>query len=334
MRARVVVLHLLPLVALALLSGLVRADGRLFGGPVAGRPPSTAFEIESSLASLEQQERTARAKLEGYSVREQELKRRVTARGRLLYRLERMGLLPIGTGGFRGLVDHAMRVERIRRALDQDLAESTDAASQKLALARQLDELATRRAPLEIERQAAERARIALAETEDRRQAFDRAFQSSTGASDYVAVYGGGLGPDGPSAPSASTEGFRRMKGRLPFPILGRAEIKVVHREGAAGPGVEMRASPGAPVRAVFAGRIAFADTYGSFGKIIILDHGDRYYTLMGNLGSTDVRVGDDVSAGSTIGSAGDDSSGSGTMLYFEVRHGSTTLEPGPWLGL
>ena len=131
------------------------------------------------------------------------------------------------------------------------------------------------------------------------------------------------------------------MKGRLPFPIAGRAEIRSVRRPGASGPGLEMLAPVGTPVRAVFSGRVAFADKYDPFGQIVILDHGDHYYTLMGDLGSIEVRVGDDLSAGAkvgTVGSArttGDDAPrAGGSALYFEVRRGSNAIDPGPWLGL
>jgi septal ring factor EnvC (AmiA/AmiB activator) len=72
----------------------------------------------------------------------------------------------------------------------------------------------------------------------------------------------------------------------------------------------------------------------------VILDHGDHYYTLMGDLGSIEVRVGDDLSAGAKIGTVGAgkatgvQTKSGGAALYFEVRHGGTTVEPGPWLGL
>jgi len=215
----------------------------------------------------------------------------------------------------------------------------------KIAVTKKLDELATRRAPLELEREAALRARAILGEAEDRRLAFDRAFETSTGAGDYVAVYGGGAaGPLGPEP--AGPDGFRGMKGRLPFPIAGRAEIRNVRRPGASGPGLEMQAPVGTPVRAVYSGRVAFADRYDPFGQIVILDHGDHYYTLMGDLGSIEVRVGDDLSAGAKVGTVGraaarddgargdDPPRPGGSALYFEVRHGSNAIEPGPWLGL
>jgi septal ring factor EnvC (AmiA/AmiB activator) len=154
-----------------------------------------------------------------------------------------------------------------------------------------------------------------------------------------VAVYGAGMGPDGPGA--SNVDGFRGMKGRLPFPIAGRAEIRSVRRQGALGPGLEMYAPLGSPVRAVFPGRVAFADQYESFGQVVILDHGDHFFTLSGNLGSIDVRVGDDVSAGAKLGTVGTANAQTThtngareSLLYFEVRHGSATLDATTWLGL
>jgi septal ring factor EnvC (AmiA/AmiB activator) len=77
---------------------------------------------------------------------------------------------------------------------------------------------------------------------------------------------------------------------------------------------------------------VAFADRYGPYGRIVILDHGGHYYTVSGNLDEIDVKTGDEVGAGERIGTVGD--MGQGPMLYFEVRQGSRTLTPGPWLGL
>jgi septal ring factor EnvC (AmiA/AmiB activator) len=313
-------------------SGFVRADHHLrrrLAEPV--RAQDIAGE---ALSALEQDERALRAELDSLSGKEAAVKRRMLARGRAMYRLVRVGLLPVG-GGFGSLLDHAIKMERARRALDDDMAEFRALGDRKIALARQLDDLATRRAPLELEREAAAKARAILGEAEDRRRAFERAFETSTGAGDYVAVYGGGMG--GPLGPEpAGADGFRGMKGRLPFPIAGRAEIRAVRRPGASGPGVEMLAPVGTPVRAVYAGRVAFADKYDPFGQIVILDHGDHYYTLMGDLSAVEVKVGDDLSAGAKVGGVGrrEDAKSGGSALYFEVRHGANTIEPGPWLGL
>jgi septal ring factor EnvC (AmiA/AmiB activator) len=126
--------------------------------------------------------------------------------------------------------------------------------------------------------------------------------------------------------------GFASTRGRLLFPVAGRAEARPARREGTDGPGLEIRAPSGSAVRAVYAGRIAFADRYGPYGRIVIVDHGDHYYTVNGNLGAVDVKVGDEVTAGERLGTVGDE--GHGALLYFEVRHGTETIAPAPWLGL
>ena len=126
--------------------------------------------------------------------------------------------------------------------------------------------------------------------------------------------------------------GFASSKGRLLFPLAGRSEVRPARREGTDGPGLEITSSLGAPVRAVFGGRVAFADRYGPYGRLVIVDHGDHYYTVSGNLASMDVRVGDEVSAGERLGTVGDE--GRGPMLYFEIRHATQTLQPTSWLGL
>lgn len=171
-----------------------------------------------------------------------------------------------------------------------------------------------------------DQARSQAQDEQRRQQAFERAFETSAGSGEYIAVYGGnGAGPD-------RIGGFSAAKGRLLFPLAGRAEVRPARREGTDGPGVEIKSSIGAPVRAVFAGRVAFADRYGPYGRLVIVDHGDHYYSVNGNLAGVDVKVGDEVSAGERIGSVGDE--GRGPMLYFEIRHGTETLPPQAWLGI
>ena len=332
---------------LFLAGGVVRADDHL--GRQAGQGQEAS--PERTLLSIEQEQQTLRVELESLANKESAAQRRMLLRGRVTYRLVRLGLLP-ASGGFSSLLDHAFKIERARRALDQDVAEFRAIGDRKIAVAHKLDELGARRSPLEAARDAAFQAKALAGESEDRKRSFDRAFEASTGAGDYVAIYGGSLGgPSGPDTPSGGgADAFAGMKGRLPFPILGRAEIRGVHRAGAPGPGLEMAAAAGAAVRAVFAGRVAFADRYDPFGQLVILDHGGHYYTLMGDLSSIDVRVGDDLSAGAKVGTVGsppaDESAPSegssarsrakprSPSLYFELRHGTTALEPRPWLGL
>jgi septal ring factor EnvC (AmiA/AmiB activator) len=114
--------------------------------------------------------------------------------------------------------------------------------------------------------------------------------------------------------------------------VAQRVSPRLVQREGAGGPGFEIPTAANAPARAVYAGHVAFADRYGSYGRVVIIDHGDHYYTVTGNLATIEVRLGEQITAGQRLGAAGDE--GRGTMVYFEVRHRQETLGPGVWLGL
>ncbi len=96
--------------------------------------------------------------------------------------------------------------------------------------------------------------------------------------------------------------------------------------------GVEFLAPLGSPVRAVAAGRVGFAGWFRGYGRLVILDHGDHYFTVSGHLDSIEVEVGDDVVAGQRIGSVGETGSLSGPRLYFEIRRGGRSLDPRQWI--
>lgn len=93
-----------------------------------------------------------------------------------------------------------------------------------------------------------------------------------------------------------------------------------------------MAAAEGSVVRAVYPGRVAFADSYADYGKSVILDHGSGYYSVSANLGSIGVEVGQEVAAGTRIGTVG--RGRAGPALYFEIRRGAETLNPSAWFGI
>jgi septal ring factor EnvC (AmiA/AmiB activator) len=292
---------------------------------VAATPlPSTAEGVDRELAAIERDERALRKRLDTAASESELLRGRTIVRGRAYVRAARAGLLPVGAG-FQALVEHASRLERMQRALKRDLDRAQHLARQRIEVGAQLRALEVRRGPLQVQAQAMAEARTALMSTQDRRLAFERAFEDadSTG---HTAIYGSGIGPD----PGELVDGFASLKGRLPFPLSGRSEVQTARR--ADGLGLEMRAPRGTPVRAVHAGRIAFADLYADYGKTIIVDHGQQHYTVSANLEEFSVRVGDDVAAGTRIGSVGD--RGSGGVLYFEIRIGSENVDPAPWFGI
>lgn len=325
-------LSILPAALLAMATSVVFAQ--VDTPPPATSPETIASEVDRELERVLQDLRGTEAELERVRLQNDVVRRRMIARGRAYYRLRHAGLLPLGAG-FEKLMDHTSKLERLRTSLEKDARLATALNQRQLLLQDQRRVLVDRKVPLEIKRKAMTEARTALMEADDRKRAFDRAF-SLSGGGEYMAVYGAGTDPSGPAGPddvdTPVESGFASFRGQLSLPLAGRAEVRPVRRPDASGPGLEMLAPAGTPVRSVFHGRVAFADEYASYGRVVILDHGNQYFTVSGNLATVDVRVGEEISSGARIGTVG--RSGNTGMLYFELRHGTDTLDPSPWMGL
>ncbi|MEE8580639.1 MAG: peptidoglycan DD-metalloendopeptidase family protein, partial [Myxococcota bacterium] len=95
--------------------------------------------------------------------------------------------------------------------------------------------------------------------------------------------------------------------------------------------GVEFGAKTGESVRAVAPGEVRFGGWFRGYGKIVIVDHGDRYFTVYGHLSDLGVEVGAFLREGDRIGSSGETGSLTGPSLYFEIRQGSQPLDPASW---
>ncbi len=330
MRAKVA-----PIVGALLLAASAGAIGAPSDAPQAASPSQTDAPAtrdlgggsERLLGVLTRQSEATKAALERLANESDAAHARTVTRGRVYVRLARAGLLPVG-GGFDALIEHAVRLERLHNALGRDLSLEREMGARRITLAEQLASLDARRTTLQTEIQAMSVARNALLSEQDRADAFARAFSSSVGSA-HTAVYGAGVGP----ADSAPSGGFVGARGRLPFPITGRSEIRSARRAGSEGPGLEMFAPAGSVVRAVHAGRVAFADSYAAYGKTVILDHGGSYYTVSAGLDSIDVRVGDDLALGSRLGTVGAAPDGR-ARLYFEIRVGTGTVSPLDWFGI
>ncbi len=146
-----------------------------------------------------------------------------------------------------------------------------------------------------------------------------------------------GDAPDG-VAGSADGQGFGERRGRLAAPLSARIQLpfgKVVDAEFQTAvfrKGVEFEAVGGESVRAVAPGVVRFAGWFRGYGRLVIVDQGDDYFTVLGHLADIFVDVGNAVEAGDMLGSVGDTGSLSGPSLYFEIRKGSDPLDPGEWL--
>ncbi len=96
--------------------------------------------------------------------------------------------------------------------------------------------------------------------------------------------------------------------------------------------GLRIEAVPGAQVRAVFQGTVLFSQWFKGYGNLIILDHGNRIFTLYGNLKAPAVAVGDRIATGQPIAGVGESEDASTGHLYFEVRQDNKPEDPQKWL--
>lgn len=131
---------------------------------------------------------------------------------------------------------------------------------------------------------------------------------------------------------------FSASKGLLIMPVKG----KITTTFGAYKPpgenvelfrkGIDIKAAPESKVSAVFAGTVVYADWFKGYGNMLILDHGEGYFTLSARLGKMYKAPNSVVLAGEAIGEINSDSGISGSELYFEIRYHAQPLNPAQWL--
>lgn len=128
---------------------------------------------------------------------------------------------------------------------------------------------------------------------------------------------------------------FKSQRGRLPWPLKG----PLLARFGSAKSGGPLTWSgwwiggdAGDPVRAVADGRVVYVGWLQRYGLIVILDHPGQYLSLYGHLQEAQVEVGETVSAGTRVASAGASGGHERSGVYFEIREGTNAIDPRPWL--
>jgi septal ring factor EnvC (AmiA/AmiB activator) len=139
-------------------------------------------------------------------------------------------------------------------------------------------------------------------------------------------------------APATMGRGLEAMLGQLDWPVKGPVLApfgKFKHPEFAAEmvrKGIDIDAPLGDGVRVVEKGRVVFADRFTGYGRMVIVDHGERYYTIYGHLSEIIRKNGDELDRGEILGRVGDSDSLSGAKLYFELRKDGRSIDPLPWL--
>jgi len=135
-----------------------------------------------------------------------------------------------------------------------------------------------------------------------------------------------------------SPKSFTSLKGLLKIPVKGKIlyffgpyknnKFNVVNFRS----GIVIKADRGEPIRAVYDGKVLYASWFKGYGNMIIIDHGDNYYTVYAHAEELFALKGDIVEKGEVVATVGDTGSMIGPSLHFEVRHRGKPMDPLKWI--
>ncbi len=128
---------------------------------------------------------------------------------------------------------------------------------------------------------------------------------------------------------------FAEQRGNLSQPVAGNVVQRFGSSVGAGSlnrQGVTIAADVGTPVRAVYDGRVVFADWLRGMGLLVILEHGDGYMSLYGANQALSVAAGDRVAQGQVVALSGTPMDNAAPGVYFEIRHHGQAQNPLDWV--
>ena len=130
--------------------------------------------------------------------------------------------------------------------------------------------------------------------------------------------------------PRANDDPLPTAENRFQWPVRGTVIVpygKVV--DGFRTSGIVIAAARGQAVAASKSGVVSFvSDSFEGWGKVIVVKHSDGWHTWYGHLGSCDVRVGEAVRQGQTIGTVGNSGRPSRHQLSFRILHRGRPANP------
>ena len=93
--------------------------------------------------------------------------------------------------------------------------------------------------------------------------------------------------------------------------------------------GINIALPEGTSIKAAEGGTVAYAGSeLKGYGNLVLIRHPNGYVTAYANNGELDVKRGDQVKRGQTIAKSGQSGNVSSPQLHFELRKGSTPVDP------
>lgn len=312
-------------------------------------------QLDGELRSMSAQRLTAQDRAQAIAAEQKEVERLARARVRAMYKqlnqpagidqfILRRGLGQVNDSGI-----YFAKIRRSDEALMQrlsDLAQSQQQQSTELLRLEgeqraALSEKSERKAQLEkklaeqksfVTQRAAKRKEIESSLAQLRAQALRletvmRSVVADTSTENAGASH---------TAPKQAVEGFEGpglTKQQLSLPLhgkviqpfgsnAGKSFDEIVSRKG-----VVIQTANIESVRAIAPGKVAHVGDMPGYGMVVIIDHGNHDYSVMGRLAGVTVKTGDLVEREDKIAETDSNQSGGGA-LYFEVRRMGSAVNP------
>ncbi|MBI4848254.1 MAG: peptidoglycan DD-metalloendopeptidase family protein [Nitrospirae bacterium] len=134
-------------------------------------------------------------------------------------------------------------------------------------------------------------------------------------------------------------DGFNSLKKNLPWPVDGKVLVPYgkyedpVFNKLVVKNGIEIEAKLGETPKAIAGGRVIYADKFEAYGMLLVIDHGNGYNSVYGNLAETQLVTGDILIKGMDIGKVNKSRLFNTPTLYFEIRYKGRPVDPMEWLG-
>ncbi|BBO83515.1 peptidase M23 [Desulfosarcina ovata subsp. sediminis] len=311
----------------------------------------TVTRLSAELNAVEQQIRTIEGQYREVEARAENAETYVAGRLAALYKLSWLGKFHV-LAAADSMFDFFTRRRALQQILARDAQIMDQLADDKSRMQALLDQLMVRK----NEKQATTADLSAKIETMHARQAererlltqirSEKSLQLAAIASleasaqelDRTVAAFKPPAAESPSLSDAAEKPFAALKGLLMMPVNGKVisffgqytdrKINVTNFQS----GINIKADRGEPIRAVHGGQTLFSSWFKGFGNMIIIDHGDHYYTVYAHLEELFKSKGDPVETGEVIATVGDSGSLHGAGLHFEIRHHGKPINPLGWI--
>lgn len=132
------------------------------------------------------------------------------------------------------------------------------------------------------------------------------------------------------AAPSGNLNGMQ-----LSIPVTGSISSRFGSRGASRSTihtGLDISTSSGTGIRPISAGTVTYSAYKGSYGNLIIIDHGNGVQSYYAHCSALYVSVGQSVDTNTTIGAVGSTGNSTGPHLHLEIRIGGEPVNPQNYL--